>query len=219
MIKALAMDANGVLYYRNEEVVDSVQRYLKEKIGLRFDEAATRSYYFHCQDQAFEEKISIKEMMRRYVDFLGVRDPQIREEIPAKIMHFSERIHLFPEEAATLRELKKRGVILGVISNSIHSAEEKMRWFAKAGIGSLIDIMISSIDEKCKKPDEAIYRIFLDRAGLSPGEAAFMGHDEKEIRPAQRLGLTTICFKCSRGIADYNLKSFAKLLNVPGLPP
>jgi HAD superfamily hydrolase (TIGR01509 family) len=219
MIKALAMDANGVLYYRNDEAVDSVQRYLKEEIGLRFDEAAARSYYFECQDEAFEEKISLKEMMRQYVDFLGVRDPQLREEIPAKIIYFSERILLFPEEAATLTELKRRGVILGVISNSIHSAKEKMRWFEKVGIGSFIDIMISSVDEKCKKPDEAIYRIFLERAGVSAREAAFMGHDEKEIRPAQRLGLTTICFQCARGIADHNLKSFADLLNVPGLPP
>lgn len=218
MIKALAMDGNGVLYYRDEEVVDSVQTYLKEEIGLRFDEAAARSYYFQCQDEAFEEKISLKEMMRRYVDFLGVRDTQLREEIPAKIIYFSERILLFREEAATLNELKKRGVILGVISNSIHSAKEKMRWFEKVGIGSFIDIVISSVDEKCKKPDEAIYRIFLDRAGVSPGEAAFMGHDEKEIRPARRLGLTTICFKCPRGTADYNVKSFDELLNVPGLP-
>lgn len=219
MIKALAMDANGVLYYRDEEVVDSVQSYLKEEIGLRFDEAAARSYYFECQDQAFEEKISLKEMMRRYVDFLGVRDPQLREEIPARIVYFSERINLFPEEAETLKELKKRGVILGVISNSIHSGKAKMRWFEKAGIGSFIDITISSIDEKCKKPDEAIYRIFLERADVSAPEAAFMGHDEKEIRPAQRLGLTTICFQCSGGIADYNVKSFGDLLNMPGFPP
>lgn len=213
------MDGNGVLYYRDEETVDSIQRYLKEEIGLRFDEAAARSYYFQCQDQAFEEKISQKEMMRRYVDFLGVKDPHLREEIPAKIVYFSEKIYLFPKELATLRELKQRGVILGVISNSIYSAKEKMHWFKKAGIDSFIDIMISSIDEKCKKPYKAIYEIFLRRAGVSAGEAGFVGHSEEEVRSAQKLGFTTICFKCSRAIADYNLESFGDLLNIPGLPP
>lgn len=63
------------------------------------------------------------------------------------------------------------------------------------------------------------FRILLRRAGVSAGEAGFVGHSEEEIQSAQKLGFTTICFECSREIADYNLKSFGDLLNIPGLPP
>jgi len=217
MIKALAMDGNGVLYYRNTETIDFLLRYLKEEIGLIFNEDEAKSYYYSLENQAFIGKIKRKDMIDSYLNFLGVKESKLGKEIDIKMSYFSQRIYLYPKVLTTLKQLKRKGIILGVISNSIYSAEEKKQWFDNVGINPLIDIVICSVDVKCKKPEEAIYEIFLKIAGVPAREAAFMGHDEKETRGARKVGLTIISFNCFQEIADYNLKSFNELLNLSEL--
>jgi len=217
MIKALAMDGNGVLYYRDNTTMDLLLKYLKEEKGLIFNKDEAKSYYYLLQNQASVGKIKRKNMIDSYLNFLGVKEPQIRKEVNIKMSDFGRRIYLYPKVLSTLRELKKKGIILGVISNSVFSAKEKRQWFDDVGINSLLDIVICSIDEKFKKPDEAIYKIFLKRFGILAKETAFVGHEEEEIQGASRTGLVTICFNCSQEIANYNLKSFDELLNLSEL--
>jgi len=217
MIKALAMDGNGVLYYRDNTTMDLLLKYLKEEKGLIFNKDEAKSYYHLLQNQASVGKIKRKNMIDSYLNFLGVKEPQLRREVDIKMSDFGRRIYLYPKVLSTLRELKKKGIILGVISNSIFSTKEKRQWFDDVGINSLLDIVICSIDEKFKKPDEAIYKIFLKRLGVLAKETAFVGHEEEEIQGASRTGLVTICFNCSQEIANYNLKSFDELLNLSEL--
>jgi putative hydrolase of the HAD superfamily len=74
--------------------------------------------------------------------------------------------------ALTLRELKARGLRLGVVSNSDGRIESALE---QAGISSYFDFFIDSFLVGVEKPDPKIFHIATTRAGVAPAEAAYVG--------------------------------------------
>ena len=74
--------------------------------------------------------------------------------------------------ADTLAQLKARGLILGVVSNSDGRIESA---FEQAGLSDYFDFFIDSFNVGVEKPDPEIFRLAADRADLAPHEAAYVG--------------------------------------------
>lgn len=78
-----------------------------------------------------------------------------------------------PEAPRVLQELRREGLRLAVISNTedgrVRDALEA------AGLGSYFELLIDSHLVGCKKPDPAIFRLALERLGIEPSDAAFVG--------------------------------------------
>ena len=88
---------------------------------------------------------------------------------------------LYPDAAECLERLSER-YRLGVIANQLPGTAERLKKFAK--------------------PDQAIFRLALDRAGCAPQEAAMVGDRlDNDIAPANSLGMTTI--RIMRGFSQY----------------
>ena len=49
-------------------------------------------------------------------------------------------------------------------------------------------------DERVIKPDPAIYRLLLERNGLSAGDCVFIDDSEKNVRGAEAVGMKAIHF-------------------------
>ena len=97
-----------------------------------------------------------------------------------------------PAAAPVLRELKRRGFALGVISNSDGRLE---RSFALAGLTEHFDFFIDSFVVGVEKPDPAIFRFALERAGVAPHEAAYVGDIYPiDVLGARRAGLLPILY-------------------------
>lgn len=74
--------------------------------------------------------------------------------------------------ALTLRGLRERGIILGVVSNSdgrIESALEQAR------LSSYFDFFVDSFLVGVEKPDPRIFHIATERAAVAPAQAAYVG--------------------------------------------
>ena len=56
------------------------------------------------------------------------------------------------------------------------------------------DILVSG-KEKLKKPDSRIYTLLLSRHDLHPSDALFIDDNERNVKAAAQLGLSTIWFK------------------------
>lgn len=93
--------------------------------------------------------------------------------------------------AAVLDELKRQGFVTAVISNTedgrlIESLEA-------AGISDRFDLLIDSHLVGYRKPDPAIFELTLERLGLQPDEAAYVGdsyaHDALAARAAGLRGI------------------------------
>jgi putative hydrolase of the HAD superfamily len=74
--------------------------------------------------------------------------------------------------AATLAQLKERGLTLAIVSNSDGRIESAFR---QAGIADYFDFFIDSFDVGVEKPDPKIFRMATERAGVAANEAAYVG--------------------------------------------
>ena len=96
----------------------------------------------------------------------------------------------YPEAEAVLAALQERGYRIGVIANqSAGTAERLAAW----GLMQHIDLVIASAEEGVAKPDPAIFRIALERAGCAPEEAVMIGDRlDNDIAPAKAVGMRTV---------------------------
>jgi putative hydrolase of the HAD superfamily len=74
--------------------------------------------------------------------------------------------------ASTLKRLKDRGLILGIVSNSDGRVESALE---QAGLASYFDFFIDSFLVGVEKPDPAIFRIATERAQIVARQAAYVG--------------------------------------------
>ena len=54
------------------------------------------------------------------------------------------------------------------------------------------DIFIESAREGLRKPDPRIYELACQRLGVAPSEVVFLDDIGENLKPARRLGMTTI---------------------------
>jgi HAD superfamily hydrolase (TIGR01509 family) len=116
----------------------------------------------------------------------------------------------------TLAALKKRGFVLGIVTDTIHPIGRKMRWLNQVGVAEFIDVVACSTVVGAHKPDPAIYLNALQQARLTPGQSAFVGHAADELEGARRAGLATVAVLYEPDArADYYVESLPDLLDVP----
>lgn len=77
------------------------------------------------------------------------------------------------EAAHVVKELKRAGLLVAVISNTEDG--RLLDSLEAAGLGGLFDLTVDSHLVGCKKPDAAIFRLALGRLGVEASEAAFVG--------------------------------------------
>jgi len=79
---------------------------------------------------------------------------------------------VFPDTEPALQSLEAAGYFLGVISNSIGTIAEQLD---RAGLAGYFRFILDSAVVGVEKPDPAIFHMALDKAGVSAGEAIFIG--------------------------------------------
>lgn len=96
----------------------------------------------------------------------------------------------YPDAAEVLAALHARGYRIGIIANqSAGTASRLQAW----GLMEHIDLVVASAEEGVAKPDPAIFRIALERAGCEPGEAAMIGDRlDNDVAPAKAVGMRTV---------------------------
>ena len=78
-----------------------------------------------------------------------------------------------PEAARVVDELRAQGLLVAVISNT---EDGRLRdSLAAAGLAEGFDLLVDSHLVGYRKPDPAIFRLALERLGVAPEEAAFVG--------------------------------------------
>ena len=101
--------------------------------------------------------------------------------------HDAEIVYPGVEEA--VRALHGR-YKLGVIANQ---HEGTVRRLAERKLGVYFDLVIGSAEAGVRKPDPAIFRLALDKAGVRASEAAMVGDRiDNDVRPARALGMKTV---------------------------
>lgn len=125
-------------------------------------------------------------------DRLGLPEahlPAVTEELFA-LFERASTFRVYPGARELLDTCRARGLKVGAISNwSAHLD----RVLAAVGLGSAFDVVLCSARERLEKPDPAIFRAALARAGV-PASAALHAGDQPEVDGlgARRAGLDAV---------------------------
>jgi putative hydrolase of the HAD superfamily len=79
---------------------------------------------------------------------------------------------LFDDVAPVLTDLKSRGLTLGLISNV---EQDMARTLTKLGLTAWLKIIVTSQDSGAGKPRPEIFQLALERGGVKPEEAIYVG--------------------------------------------
>ena len=100
-----------------------------------------------------------------------VHRPDLSALLYERVMDHSKWIP-FPDSEAVLRELKRRGIRVGVVSNV---AEDLRRVFAQRGWADLVDGFAHSFEHGVEKPDPELFLAACAAIGTAPGKTLVVG--------------------------------------------
>ena len=117
--------------------------------------------------------------------------PPLPELYDSFNLDFGKYIVLLPGAVETLQTLKRRGYILGAVTNGVSSLQNIK--LDTAGIRDLFDVVVVSGDIGIYKPDRRIFDEACRRAGVKNEEALFVGdHPVNDIDGALGAGMPAI---------------------------
>ena len=97
---------------------------------------------------------------------------------------------LYPEVVPTLRELRRRGLELGIVSNFDSRVFNVLRGL---GIAELFDTVTISSLAHAAKPSPKIFELALEQHAVDPGEAMHVGDSVKDdVEGAIKAGLAAV---------------------------
>ncbi|MEN3305280.1 MAG: hypothetical protein V7603_1482 [Micromonosporaceae bacterium] len=94
-------------------------------------------------------------------------------------------VETFPDVLPTLRELRRRGVRMAVVSDAW---PELPALHAALGLGGFFEAYAISAELGCHKPDPRMYRHASDALGIPPDGCLFVDDDPGNVAAAVRLG-------------------------------
>jgi putative hydrolase of the HAD superfamily len=123
------------------------------------------------------------------------------------------RFEPYPDAAPALRELRERGLGLVVVSNWDSSLPDVLE---RAGLGGLVDAVVSSASAGAVKPDPAIFAAGLEAAGVDAPRALFVGDSlERDVEGARAAGMRALLLdRAGVSAARPAIRSLAELASL-----
>lgn len=146
------------------------------------------------------------------LDTLALTDPTLRE----RLMGLYLRLATFPEVPDVLKALKAEGYATAILSNG--SPRMLSSVVDGAGIGALLDHVISVEDVGVFKPSPRVYQRCCEAMGVTAAEIAFQSSNAWDAWAASAFGMRV--FWCNRygqraermpGKPDAEMRSLAEL--------
>ena len=211
-VKALFFDAGDILYYRPRRGQPLADFLLRNGVDHPddFQQAVTV-----VKEKAYNGELNRTEYFVELVRAYGISDPEEIQAGSNLLARTDDDIVFFSGVAETLRALKQKGYLLGIITDTAVPTSDKLRWFEAGGFGDVWDAFISSREVGVQKPDTLIYQAALRQVNLPADKACFIGHDAEELDGAGKAGFHTIAFNpdpLSR--AEYTADTFSDLITI-----
>jgi putative hydrolase of the HAD superfamily len=122
---------------------------------------------------------------------------------------------LFDDALPVLEKLRDAGLELGLISNFEEWLE---RLLEHLDVARFFEVRVISGLEGMEKPDPAIFRLALDRMGVEPGDAAYVGDNPVyDVEPAEALGMAGVLIDRRGRHEDFPGTRIASLDDLPGV--
>jgi 2-haloacid dehalogenase len=143
---------------------------------------------------------------------MGREDPALRE----RLMNLYLTLAPFPDAIETLRRVRASGMRTAILSNGSPAMLAPL--VEAAGIGDLLDAVMSVEEAGVFKPSPKVYQLAVDRLGVRPEEIVFLSSNGWDAWAASAFGFRVVW--CNRyaqpperlpGAPDREIRSLAEL--------
>jgi putative hydrolase of the HAD superfamily len=186
MIKAVFFDLYQTLVHYRPTQAELEARAL-ESLGVK-TAAANLDHPILAANEWIYQQFAKRPMSKRtreeiaalYIEYqrivLKEAGIQAEEKIVMKLLGMMQNaqmdIVLYDDTLPVLTDLKARGLATGLISNIEKNMTEAIQ---KLGIAQKLDIVVTSQDAGAAKPQPEIFIYALEKAGVQPSEALYVG--------------------------------------------
>jgi len=152
------------------------------------------------------------------LETLAIADPALRQ----RLIELYLTLDVFPEVPAMLQRIKGAGYTTAILSNGAPAMLAKV--IDHAGIGSLLDAVLSIEEVGVYKPHPSVYRLAVERCGVAAGAIAFLSSNAWDAYAASAYGMRVVW--CNRygqrrerlpGNPDREIRSLAELPALLGI--
>jgi HAD superfamily hydrolase (TIGR01509 family) len=165
---AVLFDAGGTLILQ-----DPVE--MSARLGSPIDPMAAHRAHYVAMAEFSDRRLQGDALdwdwwLERYFGLLGVAEPHLAGERIDRgygLWH-----HPLAGVAEAIEALRRNGIRVAVVSNSDGSVTESL---ARAGLADLFEFVIDSHEVGVSKPNPQIFEVALERMGLGPSEAWYVG--------------------------------------------
>ena len=180
-LKAVLFDAGNTVMLVNYAVV--AEALAAEGLDVEEDRVRNAEYQARVRlDPILARRNSTEapEIFRTYIGFvcegLGVEWGAATERAFRRIAEYNREHNLWnqpnPQARSVLERLQRRDLAVGMISNSDGSIE---RMITEQGLAPYFRFVLDSRVVGIEKPDPRIFEMALERAGVEPAEAVYIG--------------------------------------------
>jgi putative hydrolase of the HAD superfamily len=178
---------------------------LIEKVSRTVDDEIQRDYAAGRAEEV--EIIALYDTALRAIG-LELEPEHIERVMELEQEGWLNSVHVGPDVAATLEELRGRGLRLGLVSNAAYLPRLMKEQLVALGLAGYFSGVTFSSEVGVRKPHPAIYQDALSRVGVEPSRALFVGDRVREdVQGPQSLGMRAVLTKEWRqeddpGVAD-----------------
>ena len=178
--RAVLFDLDGTLIDSIDLIVNSA-RHAFEKCGHAMPAA---------EEWVADLGTPLRAMFGRFVTDEAVMAELVVGYREYQLANHDRLVRPYDEGGATLRTLHKRGFALAVVTSKVESLAQ--RGLAHVGLDGFFDVVVGLESCTRHKPDPEPVHIALDRLGLPPESAAFVGDSPHDMSAGRAAGVTTI---------------------------
>ena len=160
---------------------------------------ADRAYFEESARSPIRER-SAEEQLIFYIQYqktvLAEAGVNASDELLVKLMNKLQQLYrgltftLFSDVLLTLKALKEQGFTLGLLTNLPSGVDTICE---NLGVQPYLDFIVTSAEAGAEKPNPAIFRLALERAGISAQEAVHVGDQYRlDVVGARELGINPI---------------------------
>ncbi len=218
-IKTVLLDAGGVL-------LDLDYRYLERLCrarGVTITEETLSRYEAMARvdiHKAVNDGGRVSDMWRDYFHYIlgnaGVaaeHQPEVIDSLWEAHQKFGLWTVAIPDAVETVRELKDAGYRIGVVSNAEGRVEQDLEG---AGFRGLLETVVDSHRVGVEKPNPKIFAIALERMGVGPENAIYVGDvPAVDVAGARAADLTPVLVDRHDLYADHDVDRLRAIRDLP----
>lgn len=170
--------------YRNGATVDGVAALARE-LNVEFGRRANES------SLEYHQQIFHRMLYESFGVSFDLPEPDIERLYWDAAFEFVTE----PGAAEALAAVKESGVVMGVVSNSSFSGEVLRYELEKKGLLRYFSFLVSTADYGLRKPHPQIFRVGLQKAGVSPERTWYVGNSlQFDVAGALAAGITPVWY-------------------------